>query len=504
VFDFEGYRIYRSTDPNFLDPKVISDGRGNGPLPGANGKPIAQFDLADGKKGFSRKAINGVGYWLGEDTGITHSWTDTTVTNGKQYYYAVCAYDFGRASDLDSLAIYPSENSIPVSRTVRGGLILPPNVVAVRPNARVQGFTRATASLAIHAAGTGTGAVDVQVVNSDSVKQDHQYVITFTTPHPDSFRATAYALRDSTAHRTLFETGSDFEAKGMGPVGDGLLPRVYSIPSIVVDSTGFTPASTTTIKLRTDFQLSVDPPHPPNEKRPGYPDDIRVEFSDTVQDTSVAIPGSSLQTLTPAKFRVIAETPQGDLPLDFGFRDVNGDQTLSSRQDRLVIVTYPNSDPTYALSTWAVNVDTLGTAPKAGDVYRIRLRRPLNPTDLFTFKTTAARFGAAPAGGGFAEPPYVVPNPYVGSASFEPARFAVSGRGERRIEFRAIPLNSTIRIYTVRGDLVQTLRQDGSTAAVVAWNLRTKDNLDVAPGLYLFHVDAPGVGTAKGKFAILK
>src|SRR5439155_20119211 len=36
-FDFEGYRIYRSTDPNFLDPKVVTDGRGNGPL--GNGKP---------------------------------------------------------------------------------------------------------------------------------------------------------------------------------------------------------------------------------------------------------------------------------------------------------------------------------------------------------------------------------------------------------------------------------------------------------------------------------
>ena len=49
-----------------------------------------------------------------------------------------------------------------------------------------------------------------------------------------------------------------------------------------------------------------------------------------------------------------------------------------------------------------------------------------------------------------------------------------------------------------------TLKQDGSTNGYVAWNLRTKDNLDVAPGLYLYHVDAPGVGTTKGKFAILK
>jgi hypothetical protein len=272
------------------------------------------------------------------------------------------------------------------------------------------------------------------------------------------------------------------------------------VPSVVSDSSGFTAGSTTTWRMHPVYQFSLSP----NEKRVGYPDDIRIEFSNTIQDTSVAIPNSTLDTPTPAKFRVVAETPQGDVPLDFGFRDVDGDRTLSRSQDRLTIVTYSNSNPTFASSTWSFVFDTLGTPPTAGDVYRIRLRRPLNPTDLFTFNTTAARVGAARAGGGFAEPPYVVPNPYVGSASFEPARFAVSGRGERRIEFRGIPQSSTIRIYTVRGDLVQTLRQDGSTAGMVAWNLRTKDNLDVAPGLYLFHVDAPGVGTAKGKFAILK
>jgi hypothetical protein len=50
-------------------------------------------------------------------------------------------------------------------------------------------------------------------------------------------------------------------------------------------------------------------------------------------------------------------------------------------------------------------------------------------------------------------------------------------------------------IYTVRGELVRTLHQDGSQGGYVVWDLRTKDNLDVAPGLFVFQVDAPGVGT---------
>ena len=75
--------------------------------------------------------------------------------------------------------------------------------------------------------------------------------------------------------------------------------------------------------------------------------------------------------------------------------------------------------------------------------------------------------------------------------------------GERRMEFRGLPSACTIRIYTVRGDLVRTLRHEGFEG-FVAWDLRTRDNLEVAPGLYIFHVDAPGIGTHIGKFAIVK
>ena len=52
-----------------------------------------------------------------------------------------------------------------------------------------------------------------------------------------------------------------------------------------------------------------------------------------------------------------------------------------------------------------------------------------------------------------------------------------------------------MQLYTVRGDLVRTLNHDSPTEGFEAWNLRTEDNLDVAPGLYVFHVDAPGLGT---------
>jgi len=128
----------------------------------------------------------------------------------------------------------------------------------------------------------------------------------------------------------------------------------------------------------------------------------------------------------------------------------------------------------------------------------------LGQSGTFTFVTGAQGVSAAGAQAAWSQKPYVVPNPYVAAASFEPQRFNVSGRGDRRMEFRAIPTGGTVRIYTVHGDLVRTLRQDGSYAGFVPWDLRTKDNLDVAPGLYVYHVDAPGLGTYVGKFAVIK
>ena len=66
------------------------------------------------------------------------------------------------------------------------------------------------------------------MVNSDLVPDGHSSRSRFATPHPDSLRATSYALTDSTTGEVLFETGRDFGGQGIGPVGAGLLPLISS------------------------------------------------------------------------------------------------------------------------------------------------------------------------------------------------------------------------------------------------------------------------------------
>jgi hypothetical protein len=504
-FDFEGYRIYRATDPEFRDPQVVATGSNQLWIP--NGKPTVQFDLADGRTGYSTKTVNGIAYYLGNDSGITHTWTDTTVTNGQQYYYAVCAYDYGFVPEgNDSAAIFPSENAITVSRTTRGGLILPKNVVRVRPEPRVAGYVAASADEAEHVAGDGTGTVRVEIVNSGLVPDGHLFRLGFLAEYEDSVRADWYELRDSTDHVTLFSRGTDFDGLGIGATAAGLLPVVRTHELSYPDSTlsGWAAGSLSNVRFESYYTGALSA----NRRRIGFPDDLVIVFDSAYVDTGQTWGGIPRN---PAKFRIYARTPEGDVKLRFRFRDLRRDGTLDSLGEWVEVI---NSGPSVridSLVTWRVQLDPRGATgrpdvvpPTLGDVYDLRIARPLNASDVFVFATGGERVDPGAAGALAGGEPYVVPNPYVGAASFEAARFAESGRGERRIEFRNLPLNATVRIYTVRGDLVRTLRQDGSVQAYAAWDLRTKDNLDAAPGLYIYHVEAPGADDFTGKFAVIK
>jgi hypothetical protein len=268
-----------------------------------------------------------------------------------------------------------------------------------------------------------------------------------------------------------------------------------------VDSSasGFTPESTTGVDLEGRYVVAGGLPN--NLVRPGYPEEIVFTFADTPLDTSIAAIGLPA---IPAHFRI--NGAESGIQLDFRFRDLNANSTLDQIGEFVVVLTAVAATPALRRSTWQIEVtEASSDAPGAGDVFRLPLVRPFGPGDAFEFTASGEYIDADSARAAFlAEEPYVVPNPYVATAAFEPERFAVSGRGDRRLEFRAIPAGATIRVYDIRGRLVQTLTHDGSTTGIVAWDLRTRENLDIAAGLYLFHVDAGELGDYVGRFAVIK
>ena len=62
-----------------------------------------------------------------------------------------------------------------------------------------------------------------------------------------------------------------------------------------------------------------------------------------------------------------------------------------------------------------------------------------------------------------------------------------------------------LRIYTISGELVRVInhRSDMNYGSG-SWDLLTEDNLTAAYGIYVYHVEADGVGEKVGKLAIIK
>ncbi|HYE95501.1 MAG TPA: T9SS type A sorting domain-containing protein [Rubricoccaceae bacterium] len=141
-----------------------------------------------------------------------------------------------------------------------------------------------------------------------------------------------------------------------------------------------------------------------------------------------------------------------------------------------------------------------GTTPPAGTVVRlITVPKPeVVAGDVFTIDASTLRFitGDQATAEEALDAIGVVPNPYLGTSDYE------TGNLDRIVRFTNLPDEVTIRIFTVSGTLVKTLNKSGPERSL-DWNLETENNLPVASGMYLIHVDVPGVGERVLKFGVI-
>jgi hypothetical protein len=103
----------------------------------------------------------------------------------------------------------------------------------------------------------------------------------------------------------------------------------------------------------------------------------------------------------------------------------------------------------------------------------------------------------------------VVPNPYYGFSSYEDSQF------ETNVKITNLPARATVTIYTLDGKFIRQYDRDetptmlrGDSRPVgsrqispaLEWDLRNFKGIPVAGGVYLIHVDAPGLGERTLKF----
>jgi len=161
---------------------------------------------------------------------------------------------------------------------------------------------------------------------------------------------------------------------------------------------------------------------------------------------------------------------------------------------------------TLTFSLRSSHTDSLELSFNSGDTLFLGLTKPFRKGDTFTIQGPSPKVDRKLAKEAM-DQVKVVPNPYVSSHAFEaPLPPGItSGRGERKIYFTHVPNDAEVHIFTVRGQHIRTLKHNGSLfSGSVTWDLKTRENLDIAYGVYFYIVESPTAGKQSGKFAVIK
>ena len=92
----------------------------------------------------------------------------------------------------------------------------------------------------------------------------------------------------------------------------------------------------------------------------------------------------------------------------------------------------------------------------------------------------------------------VVPNPYIVRSRFNETT------NSRKMRFTNLPLECRISIFTVTGEIVKVIERSSQFDGNEWWDLRTDNNQEVAPGLYIYHVESRNGKEKIGKFAVIR
>lgn len=523
-FDFEGYLIYRSTEPEFLETRLITDAYGRATFR----KPIAQFDLDNDWVGLHPIDVSGAHFNLGDNSGLTHYYVDTDVKNGQTYYYAVVSYDHGLVdtSDVGQLVgLTPAECTSKIERDISGNVRTDINTAVVTPRAPAAGYVPPGLKGNFQRETVGTGKVDVEFLIPDSIRNDRTYTIEFgDTSYFHNEGSPYYIIYDVTDNSKIALTDTIWiRETSQSPLIDGFVATIHNDETdLDRDSTGWL-VGQTNYKWRVNFdeRYSKDNPNDPLNLNFSYPADFEIIFSDQIIDSANnrQLYGT-LWDNYPTKFTVYDLTENKDAL--FAFREevpAYADNTLSPYypgDDRAkmeqILMWVEDPSPgnllhlrtTYRLFFEADTMLSQQIPPAPGDIFRIVTKKPFRTNDRITFSVSGQGYSVDKARRDL-DKIAVVPNPYVVAASWEeksPFRF---GRGERKLYFIHLPKECTIRIYTMRGYLVDVIEHRSTIDdGQAAWNMLNKDGQEIAYGVYIYHVDAPKIGEKIGKFAVIK
>tara|TARA_Y100000590_G_scaffold160334_1_gene183828 strand:- start:1381 stop:4788 length:3408 start_codon:yes stop_codon:yes gene_type:complete len=563
-YDFEGYVIYRSTDPSFLDQQNITDINGSRflfePLKTVTGG-WAKFDLINEYQGPSNIPYTGRGiaYHLGNNTGLVHSFIDSNnVINGQRYYYAVASYDHG----TKVMNIGPSESSKTITLNPETNeIFLDINTASVIPSFPASGYKPGgwemfdSLTFIKHVEGSGTGDFELEVLDPSAIEDSNSFEITFKanplrysvedlkpivekrkvkkdvyiTLKKNRINSTNFRL---TLDGNLMEEGKDFKLlaeAGQVVVSSDLLSSISEGDEINISYTYFPLWDSRSLNFEENnpvidglkiyakndiLELNTSKTKWQNGSSGNYkaivkpynssPNNMRASDYEIRWYNSIA--DTSILGTATAPFQIWDVTP-GGLPfkkniavLDYKIR--NGTWDLGED----IVIVEPGAGVRVSWQiTFEEPVNKQTVDPVEGDIFYIATNRPFNEKDVFEYKTIASKIDDQEAKNSLKNI-RVVPNPYVVTNRLEPLdRQNPRDRGPRRVYFDKLPASCKISVYTITGELVKEIFHESPIEnGQEFWDLTTKDNFPIAYGIYIYHIDAGKLGSTVGRLAIIK
>ncbi len=135
-----------------------------------------------------------------------------------------------------------------------------------------------------------------------------------------------------------------------------------------------------------------------------------------------------------------------------------------------------------------------------GTIARFLTTKPNLPGDVFAFSTEGlnAETNNTTALKKAIDEITIVPNPYKGASAYE-----VSNLNDV-VRITNLPERATIRVFTLSGTLIKVIEKRDPDTNFVNWDLQTDNALPIASGMYLIHIEIPGVGEKVLKFGVIK
>jgi hypothetical protein len=534
-FDFEGYQVWQFRDQSGSDPRLIATFDVNNgiteirnfqyELITVNGGSITQEPLVAGNDEGTRNYL----------TINQSAYTNGPLYNGNPYYFAVTSYGYSKYSDPPVLfspptilEVFPGAPPIDVEYTYQASS----NVTFTRPENSI---------------GWGDANIWAKIIDPN-VLTGHKYNVVINT-------GGTYSLINTTTGDTLIRNSNQFGSdslhknitegfvlmvRNIGAEQLGAAPtKIRSVEEVkgpggvdIAPKNVYSTATTTRFSSDNSWTLlSVDEKQAKNNdiqsftygNRTGI-DNYEIRFTESGSEyySSGYTTIGPLQKVDPKGkgtvpfevWRIPANPTQEPQRLiikifdkagsrDTAWSKVNGE--YEAFYTFAPTVPYPSPLPPTSTADIGATVGTnyrlgniviKGEIPKVGTVIRIQTWKPLTANDVFEATVTAPKFNSVELAKQNIDDISVFPNPYLGANSLERDKY------QRFMRFTNLPANVTIRIFSLSGVFIRKMEKS-SDSQYLDWDLRNKDGLPVASGVYLAYLDIPNVGSRVMKLAVI-